>query len=108
MTLSGCSSNPGVITATVPEYISVPGPVEYVQIPAELLKPCIQTDDNPVSLGYMQYGMMTGDLLKTVSQVWDQELVPCNNQITQIRKLMHSQPDTESARRETPDVPATP
>ena len=108
MTLSGCSSNPGVITATVPEYISVPGPVEYVQIPAELLKPCIQPDDTLISLGYMQYGMATGDLLKTIAQVWDQELIPCNSQITQIRMLMNSQRDTESARRETPDVPGPP
>jgi hypothetical protein len=79
-----------------------------VKIPAELLKPCIEPTDTPVSLGYMHYGMETGDLLKTVSQVWDRELIPCNNQITQIRKLMHSQPDTESARRETPDVPGPP
>jgi len=108
MTLSGCSSNPGVTTTTVPEYIPVPGPVEYVKIPAELLKPCIKPDETPVSLGYMHYGMETGDLLKTVSQVWDQELVPCDNQITQIRMLMNSQRDTESARRETPDVPGPP
>ena len=106
--LSACSSSPEIITTQVPEYIAVPGPVEYVSIPAELLKPCIEPTDTPVSLGYMHYGMETGDLLKTVSQVWDRELIPCNNQITQIRKLMHSQPDTESARRETPDVPGPP
>jgi hypothetical protein len=56
----------------------------------------------------MQYGMATGDLLKTIAQVWDQELIPCNSQITQIRMLMNSQRDTESARRETPDVPGPP
>lgn len=80
-----------------------------MQIPAELLKPCIKPEDTPVSLGYMKYGMTTGDLLNTVTLVWDQELVPCNSQITEIRKLMDSQPDDkESARRETPDIPGPP
>lgn len=102
--LSACSSNPPeTIHTTVPEYIPVPGPVEYVKVPAELLDPCIEPSDTPVSLGYMEYGMATGDLLKTVEQLWEKELIPCNNQITQIRKLMDSQPDKESARREAPD-----
>lgn len=73
-------------------------------IPAKFLEPCIDPKvDTPVSLGYMKFGMVTGDLLKTVAQLWDKELIPCNNQITQIRKLMNSQPATESVRKEASD-----
>ena len=103
--LSACSSNrPERIHTTVPEYIPVPGPVEYVKVPAKFLEPCIDPKvDTPVSLGYMKFGMVTGDLLKTVELLWQKELIPCNNQITQIRKLMESQPAKESARQEAPD-----
>lgn len=72
----------------MPEYIEVPGPTEYWYPPAEMLKSCVEPTDTPLTLGYMQYGMAVGDLLGTVTQVWQSELVPCDAQIDQIRQLV--------------------
>lgn len=66
----------------------MPGPVEYWYPPPELLQSCIEPDESPLTLGYMAYGMTVGDLVGTVAQLWETQLVACDAQIDQIRTLV--------------------
>lgn len=71
----------------MPEYIPVPGPVEYWYPPEELMEDCVPPGATPLSLGLMAYGMDYAQLAGTVTVVWHQYTLPCNEKLKAIRSL---------------------